>query len=243
VISDLHRNLALDAIEEMSRLQTVPSVVSVFQDAMESFGFTAMGINALPRPGEGADPLILAERTPSGFRETYIEERFYDFDHICAHARVSYEPFRYCEAPYPQSGAHGHRRFADALTSFRMGSGLIVPIGRPGSLPACIWLAGRSPDLHEEILWLIQTIALFAANKVQALSRSQRDKNPKTLTERQKEVVRWVGEGKSAWEIGVILNISKRTVDEHAKQAALKLNAATRPQLVVNAIRAGEIEL
>ena len=237
-----HRNSALDTIEAISQLQSVSAVASVFQNAMEAFGFTSMGINGLPPPGEGSDPVILAERTPSGFRETYIEERFYSYDHICAHARVSCEPFRYSEAPYRQAESEGHRRFTDALATFGMGRGLIVPIGRPSNLPACVWLAGESPALHQDMLWVIQSVALFAASKAQALSHPRRGTTRGNLTERQREVVRWVAQGKSAWEIGEILNISKRTVDEQAKQAALKLNARTRPQLVVNAIRAGEIE-
>jgi LuxR family quorum sensing-dependent transcriptional regulator len=42
---------------------------------------------------------------------------------------------------------------------------------------------------------------------------------------------------KTAWEIGEILNIAKRTVDEHAQTAIRKLGAANRTQAVALAIR------
>lgn len=51
----------------------------------------------------------------------------------------------------------------------------------------------------------------------------------------------WVAEGKSAWEIGVILKITKRTVDEHVQAAARKLNASTRAHAVAIAIKDGHI--
>jgi LuxR family quorum sensing-dependent transcriptional regulator len=50
-------------------------------------------------------------------------------------------------------------------------------------------------------------------------------------------VLAWSSQGKSAWEIGEILNLAKRTVDEHAKTAMRKLGARTRTQAVAIAIR------
>jgi DNA-binding CsgD family transcriptional regulator len=52
----------------------------------------------------------------------------------------------------------------------------------------------------------------------------------------------WVAQGKSAREIGEILSIAKRTVDEHTQTATRKLGAINRAQALVNAIRIGEIE-
>jgi DNA-binding CsgD family transcriptional regulator len=63
------------------------------------------------------------------------------------------------------------------------------------------------------------------------------------LTAREREVLAWISLGKSAWEIGEILGIAKRTVDEHAQTAARKLGAANRTQAVAIAIRDGLIEL
>jgi DNA-binding CsgD family transcriptional regulator len=57
------------------------------------------------------------------------------------------------------------------------------------------------------------------------------------LTEREREVLTWVAQGKSAWEIGKILNIAKRTVDEYAATAYRKLGAVNRAQAVAIAVR------
>jgi LuxR family quorum sensing-dependent transcriptional regulator len=243
VISRIHRNLALDTVEELSRLRSVRQVGSALQGAMAKFGFTSLGINGLPPPAQGADPVILVESTPAGFRETYVEERFYYVDHIGAHARTAYEPFRYSEAPYARQRTSDRRRFMQALSTFGMGRGLIVPIGRPANIPACVWLAGENPNIHDDVMWVIHLIALFAASKAHALAGPPDGPSTSNLTPREREVLRWVAQGKSAWEIGEILNISKRTVDHHTQQAARKLGAVTRAQLVVNAIRTGDIEL
>jgi LuxR family quorum sensing-dependent transcriptional regulator len=62
-------------------------------------------------------------------------------------------------------------------------------------------------------------------------------------TAREIEVLRWVANGKSAWEIGEILQITKRTVDEHVQAAVRKLGATNRTHAVALALRDGLIKL
>jgi LuxR family quorum sensing-dependent transcriptional regulator len=63
------------------------------------------------------------------------------------------------------------------------------------------------------------------------------------LTPREHEVLQWAARGKSAWEIGEILDIGKRTVEEHAAAAVRKLGAVNRAQAVAIAMRDRLIEL
>lgn len=65
----------------------------------------------------------------------------------------------------------------------------------------------------------------------------------RSLTQRQLEVLTWVARGKSASEIGDILRIAKRTVDEHVQVAMRKLGVANRTQAVAIALRDRFIEL
>jgi DNA-binding CsgD family transcriptional regulator len=61
--------------------------------------------------------------------------------------------------------------------------------------------------------------------------------NNHSLTPREREVLWWAAQGKSAAEIGKVLHISKRTVDEHTQNAAHKVGAANRTQAVAVALR------
>jgi DNA-binding CsgD family transcriptional regulator len=58
-----------------------------------------------------------------------------------------------------------------------------------------------------------------------------------SLTLREREVLWWAAQGKSAWEIGEILHIAKRTVDQHTQNAVRKLGAVNRTQAVAMALR------
>jgi LuxR family transcriptional regulator, quorum-sensing system regulator BjaR1 len=73
------------------------------------------------------------------------------------------------------------------------------------------------------------------------LRRRQTIKNE--LTAREIEVLRWVANGKSAWEIGEILNITKRTVDEHVQTTVRKMGAANRTHAVAIALSDSIIKL
>ncbi|WP_124982751.1 transcriptional activator protein SolR [Ralstonia solanacearum] len=61
------------------------------------------------------------------------------------------------------------------------------------------------------------------------------------LTAREREVLCWTGEGKTAYEIGQILRISERTVNFHVNNVLLKLAATNKVQAVVKAIATGLI--
>jgi DNA-binding CsgD family transcriptional regulator len=58
-----------------------------------------------------------------------------------------------------------------------------------------------------------------------------------SLTIRELETLQWAAIGKTAWEIGQILAITKRTVDEHTQTAVRKLGAVNRSHAVAIALR------
>jgi len=241
-MSSAHRNLVCDAMYEMASFTSVSQVGARFAGAMAKLGFSALGINILPPPGQDADPVILTEIAPNGFRDLYVHERFYAADHLAAHARVAYEPFRFSDAPLAPEKLQRQKRYLQALGTFDIAQGIIIPIGRSANMPACAWLGGRNPELHADAILATQMISLFAASKAQALfSAGQRIEQSSGLTKREREVLQWAAAGKSAWEIGEILGIAKRTVDEHVQRASRKLNAINRTQAVATALRDGLI--
>jgi DNA-binding CsgD family transcriptional regulator len=63
------------------------------------------------------------------------------------------------------------------------------------------------------------------------------------LTQREREVLQWIAAGKTSWEIGVMSGVSEHAINKIINAAMVKLDAVTRTQAVVNAIRDGEIEV
>jgi len=67
--------------------------------------------------------------------------------------------------------------------------------------------------------------------------------NDVQLSKRESEVLLWSKEGKSYWEISVILNISERTVKFHLSNIYGKLGVSNRSQAVARALQLGLIKL
>lgn len=61
--------------------------------------------------------------------------------------------------------------------------------------------------------------------------------NALALSPREKEVLKWLIEGKSSWDISGILHISKNTVNFHIKNLFQKLEVVNRTQAVSEALR------
>jgi DNA-binding CsgD family transcriptional regulator len=61
------------------------------------------------------------------------------------------------------------------------------------------------------------------------------------LTPRELDALRWTLEGKTAWEAGVVLGISERTVVFHVTNAMRKLDCVNKQQAALKALRLGLI--
>jgi LuxR family transcriptional regulator, quorum-sensing system regulator LasR len=62
---------------------------------------------------------------------------------------------------------------------------------------------------------------------------------PVTLSPRQLEVLRWMAQGKTGWEVAVIMDCSEATVNYHLKQAFRKLDVTNKVQAVSRAMSLG----
>ncbi|MEC5217721.1 transcriptional regulator EpsA [Actimicrobium sp. GrIS 1.19] len=84
------------------------------------------------------------------------------------------------------------------------------------------------PHLHLALLRLLSSIDAEGA----AITRD----SPRPVTNRGIDILRWVKEGKSNYEIGMILGISELTVKSHLQKIYKKLNVQNRVQAVSRCI-------
>ncbi|MEM8951012.1 MAG: helix-turn-helix transcriptional regulator [Pseudomonadota bacterium] len=89
---------------------------------------------------------------------------------------------------------------------------------------------------------MISLAASFAISRaIELRSRNVLRKNA-GITKRELECLKWAADGKTEWEIGVVLGIAEKTVDTHLYSAHRKLGAANRPQAIALAFRLGLID-
>lgn len=90
----------------------------------------------------------------------------------------------------------------------------------------------------EEILELVIPHFHEALRRVSTISR-----NGPPLTSKETEILKWVKQGKTTWDISTILGISERTVKFHVANILQKLDAATRAHAVAIALERKLIDI
>jgi two-component system, NarL family, response regulator NreC len=73
------------------------------------------------------------------------------------------------------------------------------------------------------------------------MSDKQKEDSMELLTDREREILQLIAEGKSNKEIANLLNLSSYTVDTHRSHILRKLSLHTVPELILYAVRKGII--
>jgi DNA-binding CsgD family transcriptional regulator len=99
-------------------------------------------------------------------------------------------------------------------------------------------VTARRNTFDEHHLSMVEILTTYVH---QALERVYRNARLETisLTKREKEVLKWVKDGKTNWEISMILKISERTVKFHIKNFLRKLNAVNKTHAAAIAAELG----
>ncbi len=89
----------------------------------------------------------------------------------------------------------------------------------------------------------LQTLAshaMVAADRLVSLKLNERElaRLPK-LTKREMDVLTWTAQGKTAWEVSVILGMSEKTVNFHLGNTMRKLGVSSKHQAVLKCLSAG----
>jgi LuxR family transcriptional regulator, quorum-sensing system regulator BjaR1 len=233
---------AFEFIDDLERLSTIDAVMDATQRMLGRFGFEHFSFSGVPRSSASMPEVVLAHRIPPELFKLYVERRYADVDPAMRLLRRTTIPFRWLDVPYhPEREPRGAEVMA-LVADFGLSQGFFVPTPSPTGTSGNVWMAGPTPELNAQNTPALHIIALYAFDRVHRLVEPLPDRSS-PLTAREREVLVWSASGKSAWEIGEILGIGKRTVDEHVQTAVHKLGAANKIQAVVFAIRDGLIDV
>jgi LuxR family transcriptional activator of conjugal transfer of Ti plasmids len=177
----------------------------------------------------------------------YQNRRYQDIDPVVVAARASRLPFFWSEQSLGNRASQEQRRFFGEATEFGIKCGLTVPIHDSLTGMATVtFISDRNPaqlrrdiEVHRQLLHLASIY--FHVHAGQKLEDAAEKDQPR-LSPREVACLQWVVRGKSMWEIGEILSISRRTVVFHVENAKRKLDAVTLPQAVAVALQKRLIE-
>ena len=177
---------------------------------------------------------------PDKWLEHYFSKEYFKFDPVVKENFTKFK-IQYWQDTYESYGPPNE--FVSEAEDFGLLKGYTHGVrslsGEKGSL---LSLSGKHLERDERTEAIIEVISPHLHQCYSRISQSEGAKAAR-LSSREKEVLKWVGEGKSTWDISKILCISERTVKFHVNNAKVKLNAVSRSHAVALAIEGGLIEL
>jgi len=213
-----------------------------FFDAAKAFGASYLQTRLYRRPdGPLTSPRhyaaggFVARLAPEGWPHSEA------FNYVCFQcnpllAAIRENRTRYSFSDFAPHEDKSYGAYWDAMGEAGIGDALCATSYGEGGAIASLHLgfSGEKPAGDEAIA--IQLAGLVLTEKLMSFSPWSGGRVP--LTERERDALALVAEGKTDWEISVILGISEATARFHVDNARRKLGAVSRAQAVARLIAA-----
>jgi LuxR family quorum sensing-dependent transcriptional regulator len=233
---------ALDVVDAITRQSCAEEVLNLVHDAVSQFGCDGLMFLGLPARNQSYHDVVVGKRLPEEWARTYEQRQYLHSDPIVRQLRGARRPFEWKDVCFDSERFPRSREVMHVRADFGFRHGFVVPVPGPRGASAGVFMGGERPDFPAHVKPALHMMSLYAFERISDLQ--PRPRAPDTgLTSREREVLTWTAAGKSAWEIGAILSISTRTVNEHAQTAMRKLGAGNRTHAVALALRDGLISV
>jgi len=207
----------------------------------QSLGFMTVSAMAVVDHSASGSDFHLVDNTPVAFTQAYHDTDLAQVDPVMQHCKHAALPIIWDQDTYVLSG-HGDMWEHQARFGYRTGvaMALHLPGGRHFSLG--VDRDRPLPSNPRAVTRIVADLQLFAVHAQDAAFRIFAPPPPKqpdapSLTPRELEALRWTMDGKTAWEVGAIMNISERTAVLHLQNAMRKLDCVNKHQAVLKALR------
>lgn len=189
-------------------------------------------------PGKATMSPLLISTYPRQWTDHYLDHQYERFDPVVIRFRSQPDPFVWGLGHIVRRASDVERELFEQAAKFGIRYGYTIPIHDTCGAIAAVTFATdkRRPHFERSIVQhapALQLIAMYFHAHVRRKLIHSRRIGDVSLSPREFECLEWSSHGKSAWEIGGILGISRRTAAFHLDNARAKLGVRTVRQAVV----------
>lgn len=209
---------------------------AVFADGIAAFDLAAFAyVELVDRPAKA--PPFLISTYPKTWTDHYFRQRYEEVDPVITGARNGVAPFHWGRDITAGAMSRQQQTMFDEAAAFGILAGVTIPIHEGPGRFAAVTLASDQHTmafhrLVDRDMKALQLMAVALHTAVLRTSVGDRLIDGVLLTAREYECLRWAALGKSAWEIGRILGIARRTASFHLDNARAKLGVRSVYQAV-----------
>ena len=170
--------------------------------------------------------------TPEAFASTFASTSVGRRDPVMRRLKRLSAPFVYDQSMYVSEQAADLWEM-QALFGYK--TGIAMALHLPGGKHFLMGVDRDQPLPGDDVLVTrmmadLQLLAVHAQDTAVRLLAPQAHgvQHVPRLTDREIEILKWTAEGKSAWAVGQILNISEHNVKYHVKRILIKLEVSSK---------------
>ena len=235
---DMHR-IFQTYIDRLSESTDVTALREAMAEATRALGLSCFAYLCISDQ-KGCAPKLISTY-PTTWTAQYLKNHYERFDPVITQALEDTEPFHWGLYSGAVLSPPQRELFEDAAR-FGIACGLTIPIhdGR-GPIAAVTFAADehrgttffRRVEAHKQVL---QLMSMYFHSHARRKLSPDRIVGGVSLSPREFECLEWAAQGKSAWEIGHILGITRRTAAFHLENAKAKLGVRSICQAVARLI-------
>jgi DNA-binding CsgD family transcriptional regulator len=210
----------------------------------QQLGFNTVGaMVAVDRPGAAAE-FVAVHNTPMAFEQSFENISIGKRDPVMQHCRRQTVPIVWTQKTYLDQGAI---ELWDVQAQFGYRNGIAMSLHMPEGRHFTIGVDRDQalPSDASELTRMVADLQLFAVHAqdtaLRVLVSEQLQPERPSITPREMEVLLWTMDGKTAKEVGDLMNITERTAIQHLQNAMRKLDCNSKHQAVLKALRLGLI--
>jgi LuxR family quorum sensing-dependent transcriptional regulator len=234
----------LEFIRGLDRAHSEADVCKAVLKTARRFGAEFLLAGTLPVPG--ATPRqqrshVVLDHWPKEWMERYVRRGYVFHDPAVHRATSDISPFLWSDLkPFSANGPESQVIMEEAC-EFRLKQGFTVPLLTLEGDTAGFSFGGERFEVSPEERGMLTLLATYAMGRAITLRESDQSQAQIVLSKRESEALQWAAEGKSEWEIGLLMGISEHGVDKHMRAVRQKLRTRSRTHAVAEAIRRGLI--
>jgi DNA-binding CsgD family transcriptional regulator len=234
---------ATEFIDVAKRAANDDELSDGFLKAIRTMGFSDFACLALVDQDNIPNEFVRILSYSDEWMTHYIDERYNQIDPTLSLALGSSMPFRWSEkVDAGKLTSKQQQLFQDAADE-GIKFGFTVPIHNRLVHSASVSIVGDSEDVSQDAYNSVHLMSVYLHEAALRIMNSGKKKKKTKLTSRERECLKWVAMGKSDWEIGEILGISKNTVHFHVENAKDKFDTFSRVQAVTEALLSNNIAI
>jgi LuxR family transcriptional activator of conjugal transfer of Ti plasmids len=222
-------------VDQLSDAQNSTHLREAMSDAAMALNLSCFAYLSVPQRPNAKPQLI--SNYPSAWTTHYLKSHYERLDPVIIRVLGHPHPFEWGLEVNSMTRSKAHRELFEEAATFGICHGFTIPIhDNRGPVAAVTFAANerlpkfkRSINEHARVL---QLMAMYFHAHVRRGIASGEVINDLSLSPREFECLEWAAQGKSAWEIGQILGISRHTVATYLDNAKAKLGVRTIVQAV-----------